>query len=209
MGPTPPPSGAVRAGFALVTVLLVVTLAFLVFLLVSVVVGLARDGDSLLHGSTLTVPFQLATEDVGPLPAELRLPGWLDVNVEIPDPTSEQMFLRSAMDFGPNLLYAAGLWQLWGFMRSVVKGDPFGSRNVRRLRILGFVLVAGAPVVAFVDYALRLALFDEVPFVPDVTIGVAGFELPLGALLGGLVTFILAEVFAYGVRLREDAEATI
>ena len=40
-------------------------------------------------------------------------------------------------------------------------------------------------------------------------VGVAGFSLPAGAMLGGLGAFILAEVFAYGMRLREDVEATV
>lgn len=208
MAPTPP-SGAVRAGYALVTVLLVLTAAFCVLLTVSVVVGLARDGDSLLYGDTLTVLYQLSPESIGPMPPELRLRGWVDVNVEVHDPTTEQMLLRTATDIGPSALFLAGLWLLRGFMRSVMKGDPFGSANVARLRRLGFILVAGGPIVALVNYLLRLSLFDAMPVVPSVELGVEGFSLPAGALLGGLAVFILAEVFAFGVRLREDAEGTI
>ena len=42
-----------------------------------------------------------------------------------------------------------------------------------------------------------------------VIFGSAGFGVPGNALLGGLGAFILAEVLAYGLRLREDVEATI
>lgn len=175
----------------------------------SAVVGLARDGDSLLYGDTLTVPYQLSPESIGPMPPELRLRGWVDVNVEVHDPTTEQMLLRTATDIGPSALFLAGLWLLRGFMRSVMKGDPFGTANVARLRRLGFILVAGGPIVALVNYLLRLSLFDAIPVVPSVELGVEGFSLPAGALLGGLAVFILAEVFAFGVRLREDAEGTI
>ena len=40
-------------------------------------------------------------------------------------------------------------------------------------------------------------------------LGSEGFSIPLGALVGGLGAYILADVFAYGRRLREDVEATI
>lgn len=206
---TTPPSGAVRAGQAIVTALLVFTVAFAVLVVASVGVGIARDGDSLLYGDTLTVPLQLSPDDLGPLPEGLRLNGWPDVHVEIHDPTTKQMLLRSATDFGPLALFIAGLWLLRGFMRSVREGDPFGVANVRRLRGLGFLLVVGAPLVELINYLVRQALFNEVPAFPSVDLGSAGYALPAGAMIGGLGAFILAEVFAYGVRLREDVEGTI
>ena len=91
----------------------------------------------------------------------------------------------------------------------MLAGDPFGARNVQRLRNLGLLLAAGTPLVALVDTALRNALFDELPPYPSLDLGSAGFSLPLGEVLAGLGAFILAEVFAYGRRLREDVEATI
>jgi Protein of unknown function (DUF2975) len=206
---TTQPSGAVRAGYGIVTVLLVFTVLFGVLVVVSVGVGIARHGDSLLYGDTLTVPLQLSPDDVGPLPAGVRLNGWPDVHVEIHDPTTKQMLLRSATDFGPLALFIAGLWLLRGFMRSVREGDPFGVDNVRRLRGLGFLLVVGAPLVELINYLIRQALFNEVPPFPSVDLGSAGYALPAGAMIGGLGAFILAEVFAYGARLRDDVEGTI
>ncbi len=206
---TPKPSGAVRTGSVLVNVALVLTIAFGVLSLVSVAVGIARDGESLLYGETLRVPLQLSPDDVGPLPAGLSIGGWPEVTVEVHDPTTKQMLLRSATDFGPLLLVIAGLWLMRGFMRSVVQGDPFGTDNVRRLRGLGFILVAGAPLVELLNYALRSSLYNELPPFPDVDLGVAGYTLPAGALLAGLGAFILSEVFAYGVRLRDDVEGMV
>jgi hypothetical protein len=206
---TTPPSGAVRAGQAIVTALLVFTVVFGVFVVASVCVGIARHGDSLLYGDTLTVPLQLSPDDLAPLPEGLQLNGWPDVNAEIHDPTTKQMLLRSATDFGPLVLFIAGLWLLRGFMRAVREGDPFGVANVRRLRGLGFLLVVGAPLVELINYLFRQALFNEIPPFPSVDLGSAGYALPGGALIAGLGAFILAEVFAYGVRLREDVEGTI
>ena len=47
------------------------------------------------------------------------------------------------------VLIVAGLWLLRAFLRSVLDGDPFGARNVQRLRAIGFLLVVGAnPLVS-------------------------------------------------------------
>ena len=205
----PPPSRAVNAGYRLATVLLVLALAFGAVAVASIAVGVARGGDSLLYGDTLEVPLQLSPDDVGPLPDGVRLNGWPDVTVEVDDPTTEQMLLRSLADLGPALLFIAGLWLLRGFLRQVVKGDPFGARNVRRLRAIGFILVVGAPIVVLVNSSLRTALYDNLPSYPPLDLGSEGPTIPGNALLGGLGAFILAEVFAYGLRLREDVEATI
>jgi hypothetical protein len=131
------------------------------------------------------------------------------MTVDVQDPTTKQTLLQDALAIGPGLLVIAGLWLLRGFLRSVLAGDPFGARNVQRLRNLGLLLAAGTPLVALVDTALRNALFDELPPYPSLDLGSAGFSLPLGEVLAGLGAFILAEVFAYGGRLREDVEATI
>jgi Protein of unknown function (DUF2975) len=203
------PSGAVTAGYRLMTVFLVGAVAFLVVAVASVAVGLARGGDSLLYGETLRVPLQLSPDDAGPLPPGMEFTGWPDVTVVLRNPTSGQMLLRSAVDLGPAVLLVAGLWLLQGFARSVRAGDPFGPENVQRLRRLGFLLVLGAPAVELVNSQLRLSLYNDLPPNRFGDVGVAGFSLPAGALLGGLGAFVLAEVFAHGLRLREDVEGTV
>jgi hypothetical protein len=204
-----PPSGTVRAGYGLATGVLVLALLFGALAVVSIGVGLARHGDSILYGQTLEVPLELSPEEVHGLPSDIELRGWPSVNLNVSDPSSKQMLLRSATDLGPLVLFIAGLWLLRGFMRSVVQGDPFGASNVQRLRGIGFLLVIGAPVVELINYSLRLSLFNDLPPHPATDIGVRGFSVPGAALLAGLGAFILAEVFAHGVRLREDVEGTV
>lgn len=205
----PSSSRAVVIGYRLATVLLVLALVFGVVVVASICVGLARGGDSLLYGDTLRLPLQLSPDDIGPLPRGVEPQGWTGVSVEVNDPTTKQMLLRSAMDLGPVVLFVAGLWLLRGFMRSVLAGDPFGSPNVQRLRAIGFILVIGAPVVELFNYSLRQELYNNLPPYPSINLGSEGFGLPAAALLGGLGAFILAEVFAYGLRLREDVAGTI
>jgi Protein of unknown function (DUF2975) len=200
---------AVTIGHRLVTLFLVVAVASGAAAIASLGVGLVRGGDSLLYGDTVSVALQLSPEQAGPLPSGVRFRGWPDVTADVKDPTAKQTLLRSAMDFGPLGLLVAGLWLLRGFARSVMEGDPFGADNVTRLRRLGFLLVVGAPLVELLNWSLRQSLYNALPPNRFGDIGVEGFELPAGALLGGLAAFILAEVFAYGLRLREDVEGTV
>jgi hypothetical protein len=203
------PSRAARAGYTLLTLALVFVVAFTAFAIVSLGVGIARGGDSLLWGSTLTVPAEINPDSFRPLADGIQLSGWPHVSLEIKDPTTKQMALRSAMDLGPLLLFIAGLWLLRGLARSVTEGDPFGAPNVQRLRRLGFLLVAGAPAIELLNTLLRETLYDSLPPHPAVDISMAGYNLPGEAILAGLGAFILAEVFAHGVRLREDVEGTV
>jgi hypothetical protein len=191
-----------------VTGVLVIAVASGAFALVSIVVGVIRDGDSLLYGNTLRVPVQLSREALH-LPAGVHPHGTPVVDVEIPDPTTAQMLARSVMDVAPLALIVAGLWLGRGFLSSVREGDPFGGANVQRLRALGFILLVGAPLVELLRAALRQGLLEDLPPHPSVDLGVPGFSLPGNAMVAGLVAFILAEVFAFGLRLREDVEATI
>ncbi len=203
------PSRAVRVGSSIVYALLTLTMLFGAVLVVSIVVGVARHGDSFLYGSSLTVPAKLSTEHLTGLPRGVFVSGSLNVIAKVKDPTTKQMLLRSPIDLGPLILFAAGLFLLDRFMVSVKDGDPFGSANVGRLRRIGFLLVLGAPLVELINSALRKALLDAAPAGRFNGVGSADFSLPVGALLGGLGAFILAEVFAYGLSLREDVEGTV
>jgi hypothetical protein len=202
-------SRPVRAGYRLVTGLLFLSIAYGVVAVTSIVVGLARDGRSILYGGELPVAAQISPDDIGPLPPGVRIVSWPEVTVEISDPTTKQMVLRSALDLGPLALLLGGLWIGRAFLRTVLAGDPFGAANVGRLRAIGFLLVIGAPLVALLNYALRSALFVAMPPFPSIDLGMEGLAIPGNALVAGLGAFILAEVFAYGSRLREDVEATI
>jgi hypothetical protein len=208
--PSPlPPSAAVRLAYVLVTGLLVLSLGFGLVILVSMGVGVMRDGNSLLYGDTLRIPMQLSTEGLAPLPPALVVDSWVDTGVAIKDPTVKQMLLQSAADVGPLVVFAGALWLVRGLLQSVTRADPFGPRNVRRLRNLGVLLAAGGVLVEVVNYSLRHALYNALPPFPTVDLGVSGPALPVGALLGALAAFVLAAVFAYGSQLREDVEGTI
>jgi hypothetical protein len=202
------PSRPVRIGYALTSILLVLAVGFAIFLLVDAAFGVARDGDRLVSGPTLDVHVQVAPERVH-LPAGLRHDGWLPAVARIDHPGAGEIALSAALDLSQAALFIAVLWMLRGLARSVREGDPFHAANVQRLRGIGFLLVFGGPVVEIFNSSVRRQLWESLPPRRFGDIGTEGFGLPGNLMIAGLGAFILAEVFAHGLRLREDLEGTV
>ncbi len=83
---------------------------------------------------------------------------------------------------------------------TLTAGDPFHPENVRRLRVIGLMLMA-LEVGRYPMVLARSWLFphaDPRYFIPNPT-----------AWFAVLVVFVLAEVFREGARLRREAELTI
>ncbi len=203
-------SRAVQAARLFTLVLLVVSIAFTALIVVSAATGLFRNGDSLLYGDPLTVPMQVSADDLGTLPDGIILDTWLDVDVEIAEPTTAQLLLRSARDLGPALVFVWALWLLAGVMRSAAHGDPFGHDNARRFRSLALLLIAGGFALNVLNYVTLNALYTQLPVFPSIELAAGPFTpLPVGMFVGGMVAFALAAIFADGSRLREDVEGMV
>ena len=203
-----PPTRLATAGYLVVTALLVASLAAFVVLAASTAVGAVR-GDHTITVDRVVTPEHLRSFDTfrNSLPANVEpTSGYIPVTVTIRDARPAQLFLRLAIDLLPGLLIVAALWQLWGLLRSARQGDPFTTANVRRLRQFGWLLLLGWPLVAYATTDLKAALADTAP--PVVTSGLFALDIG-GVLLFGLAILVLAEVFAHGLRLREDVEGTI
>ena len=195
-----PPSRLATTGYLVVTALLIAFLAAGVVLTVTATVGAVRGGH------TITLDRVVAPEALTSLPATVKPTNNIPVTVTIDDARPAQLFLRLAITLLPGLLIVAALWQLWGLLRSARQGDPFTTDNVGRLRQFGLLLLLGWPLVAYLTMALKEGLATTLP--ANDTAGL--FAPPIGgALLFGLAVLVLAEVFAHGLRLREDVEGTI
>jgi hypothetical protein len=130
----------------------------------------------------------------------------------VDDPSFSQLLLASL----PPALWWAGvvaiLWLLRGLAVSVRDGDPFRTSNIRRLRGLGFLFLLGYPLATVIDGFMTNLFFSTPiweegrPF-PAIIIEFQVFSAT--ALLAGVGLLVLAEVFAHGVRLREDVDATV
>jgi hypothetical protein len=195
-----PPTRLATTGYLVVTALLLAMLTAGVVLTVTAILGAVRGGQ------TITLDRFVTPEHLTSLPADVKPTNDIPVTVTIRDARPGQLFLRLAIDLLPLLLIVALLWQLWGLLRSARHGDPFTTANVWRLRQFGWLLLLGWPLVAYLTMALKELLATTPP--ADQTGGV--FAPPIGlALIFGLAVLILAEVFAHGLRLREDVEGTI
>jgi len=86
-------------------------------------------------------------------------------------------------------------------------GDPFIKANVRRLRIMAG-LIAILPIVSFWSQVAVWELVDgSLPGkILWMSYDASGLPVQFGT---ALLLFILAEVFAAGVRLREDVEGLV
>ena len=108
------------------------------------------------------------------------------------------------------LNYVAIVWAVVLFIRLIVsinKSDIFNWKNVRRLRRLGILLIVG-----FVcTFLLAFLSFHNVEKVFSVT----GYSLSMAdmvhitSLVLGISALIGAEVFAIGLKMKEEQELTI
>ncbi|NUR75366.1 MAG: DUF2975 domain-containing protein [Thermoleophilia bacterium] len=201
--PATSPSRAATWGYVIVNLLLFAALAFGVFRLATTAVAAAGG-----PRRSIDVEAFLPRESVA-LPHDAHLIGDPRIRVHVAHPSKAEVVLEAGLELVPLVLIVVGLWLLRGVARSVRRGDPFTSDNVRRLRGIGVLLVGGAVLLAFVESTLRQALYDRLPENPFGNLVTEGFAVHGNAFVAGLGVFILAEVFAHGVRLREDVEATI
>jgi hypothetical protein len=149
------------------------------------------------------------SSDSGPLTPpsadEVITPSVVPVTIRIRDANGHQLLLSTARDLILIAFTVTLVWLIRQLLLSVREGDPFTATNVRRLRIIGFLFAVGVPIGVLIIQALEdsLAASSEV--------GELGSSFSIGAapLLVGLGVFILAEVFAHGVRMRDDLEGTV
>jgi hypothetical protein len=200
----PHPTRQATAGYLTTTILLLLTILWAAAVIGSAVAG-AASGTYTPSLEITTWPGQLAE----PLPPGFDPVEHVPIQVTLRQPTPAQLLLSVAIGLLPLLLVAAVLWLLRGLARSVRHGDPFSAANVRRLRQLGLLFLLGYPAMVILTRLLQDWLVTTLPVLPLGGIGTTLDVISPIALLAGLVMFFLAEVFAHGLRLREDVEGTI
>ena len=203
----PMPSRAARTAYVVLTVI------FWIVGVVGLVLVAHRLFGFLQDSGTLTLPASVSVNDV-PLPEAFEIAGPLPVNVDLADPSLTQRLIASVPVLVWWVLTLAGLWLLRKVARSAAKGDPFQVSNVTRLRWLGALFLLGFPIATTVA-----SYFTDLLFSSELWTGGAlppggietGFQIVVSvpAIMAAVCLFALAEVFAFGARLREDVDATI
>jgi hypothetical protein len=146
------------------------------------------------------------------LPPGVRPYGELPVTVDFDNSSLRARILRFLSSVPMDLLIVGVIWLLRRVALTTVApgisaGDPFIKANVWRLRIVaGLILIT--PIVSFWSQVAVWELIDS--------------SLPGGLLLmwydasmmpvqfgTGVLLFVISEVFAAGVRLREDVEGLV
>jgi DUF2975 family protein len=203
----PMPSRAARTAYLVLTVIFWITVVAGLILVAHRLFGLLQDS------TTLSVPASVSVADVR-LPGSFEIAGPLPVTVDLVDPSMLQRVIATVPILVWWALALAGLWLLRKVARSAAKEDPFQDPNVTRLRWLGALFLLGFPLATILDGYFRDLLFSA-----DVWTGgplprggmATGFQVVVSApaIMAAVCLFALAEVFAYGTRLREDVDATI
>ncbi|MBA3652840.1 MAG: DUF2975 domain-containing protein [Actinobacteria bacterium] len=193
------PTASTRFLTRLSTLVLVAAIAFGGFGLVGAVFGFG------LSGHDVGVHTEVPGSRLSGLPKGAMPPDNVDVIVRVRHASAGQIRLLAARDLAPGLVLIAAIWLLRGLLVSVREGDPFNEHNVNRLRTLAVVVLAGVPLAAFVSSVFAGELADS------AGLKGAGTHVPFpgNAVVGGLALFVLAEVFAAGVRLRADLDGTV
>jgi hypothetical protein len=202
----PMPSRAARTAYVLLTVIFWFAVGAGLILVAHRLFGLLQDPGA------LTLPASVSVNDVR-LPGGFEIAGPLPVNVDVVDPSLMQRMIAAVPVLIWWTLVAVVLWLLRGVARTAAKGEPFRPPNVIRLRWLGALFLLGFPLAtiverSFTDWFFSPGMWTGGPLPPG---GIAtGAPLVSGpAILAAVSLFALAEVFAYGARLREDVDATI
>jgi hypothetical protein len=203
----PMPSRAARTAYLVLTVIFWMTLVIGLVLVAHRLVGFGQDS------GTLTFPASVSVDDVR-LPETFEIAGPLPVNVDLADPSLPQRVIATVPVFVWWALALVVLWLVRKVARSAARRDPFKASNVTRLRWLGALFLLGFPLVTMIA-----GYFSDLLFSADVWTGGplpsggidTGFQVVVSApaIMAAVCLFALAEVFAYGARLREDVDATI
>lgn len=85
---------------------------------------------------------------------------------------------------------------------SVGDGDPFNPVNADRLRSMGWLAIASQPLMWSLGLVARW--IHQFTDKADADVGIS-----LGAIILGLILFILARVFRTGAQMREELEGTV
>jgi hypothetical protein len=168
--------------------LTIIAIAFLIFALVMVGIGL---------GAVLTVGHTTLT-------AKLAEAG-------IPAMGSWMIAIILALVMGLLWIAQQFLREQLSIINSVAEGKPFATENAKRLKRMGWLSVAGQAIVLPIGAitAWLIANADEKSTAIRIAHSDVDFGLNLGTILLTLILFILARVFEHGARLEEDAEGTV
>lgn len=134
-----------------------------------------------------------------------RLDSGGDVQVLVDHPSTGQVAWHAAQVVPWYLLAVFTLAMLLLVVRAARRGDPFAAANVRRLRIVGWVVFLGSIAAFYVELWAGFELSTTVVADPPNT----GAEVPLVWCLCGFGFLALAEIIKRGRALQSELAGVI
>jgi MFS family permease len=161
--------------------------------LVYLIMGLIAVAAVILSGVAVILPFY-----------------WQDAVIEIakhhPALDSGTLLPYLYVVFAFGIVVLGFVWtilrKLLAIIVSVEHGDPFNTANARRLKAIGWLMIA----VQIVGLPLAVAAGKTADLFGKNHVGI---DVSLNGILGILLVFILAGIFERGAEMREELEGTV
>lgn len=110
----------------------------------------------------------------------------------------------------PLLLIGAYIWimkLLMKFIKTVREGNPFSPENPKRVRLIGFLVTIGGPVVGMLQYMISGVMITGLDF-PGAEVEI-NTDFYLVTIILGLVIYTIGHVFDLAVKINEEQKLTI
>jgi hypothetical protein len=108
-------------------------------------------------------------------------------------------------------LLAMGLliiFQLKKIFTTITEGSPFSMENSKRIRVIGWTIIAASVIKALLGFLLGL-YFSTLINLPGLDL-TANIRLQdFAGVFAGIIILALAEVFQHGARLQEESNLTV
>jgi hypothetical protein len=182
---------------------------------VTLLLGLGMAGLHVIASVTLIfandpIDVMVPTSEVGAVGAPDRLPpgmefdtgGWIPARIM--EPTLAQGALHALTTVPTTLVLAGMLLVLLRVVKDAWDRNPFSTRSIRRLRLLGASVLIGGCLAEGIEQAATLALDQPIQF--D---SVGSYLLVSWWLLAGLASLAVAEVINRGHTMRTELDTVI
>ena len=154
----------------------------------------------------------------------LASPAWLGETMKLQIETSGLVFSFtegfSAPEAGTLFIFqfalvvpllAMGLliiFQLKKIFTTITEGSPFSMENSKRIRVIGWTIIAASAIKALLGFLLGL-YFSTLINLPGLDL-TANIRLQdFAGVFAGIIILALAEVFQHGARLQEESNLTV
>ncbi|MCP4723631.1 MAG: DUF2975 domain-containing protein [bacterium] len=190
-----------------------VLLAALGIMAIIIVIALTPGFNDILPLNSFKAPV-LFSYDGPVIRIESSNPDFNDVEVRVQ--AGELTMKASSIGFWLMVSEAMLIWILVGMfilfnirkiINNLTKAHPFEIENVKRLRIIGYTLIAGEIINWLLFFIMNLIYSDDFSvYAGDIYFGL---DKNITIIFVGLVILVISEIFRVGFDMRKEQELTI